>query len=237
MPRLLLPVASLLLLLTACQGREQPYGTGPENAAADHDTGAATRALAGVYADTIPCTDCQGIATRLTLKPDSLYELQEYYLGRANPASSQRGPWRVRGQVLTLAPSGNAPGRSYQVAPNQTLQLLDATGQPMPAGDRGYTLRYRSDGNLNAPGTRREFTGLYSGAAFTECGTDTRYTLATGSLDAELARQYAAIRRQDGQPVFLRVSATVQPAAGTAAPALLVDNILEIKPDPLCPQQ
>ncbi|MBT9394563.1 copper resistance protein NlpE N-terminal domain-containing protein [Hymenobacter sp. NST-14] len=236
MPRLL-PAASVLLLLAACQGREQPYGTGPENSAAEPESGAAARPLAGVYADTVPCNDCQGIATRLTLKPDSLYVLQEQYLGRPDPAVYQRGPWRVRGQVLTLAPSGNAPGRSYQVAAENTLQLLDATGKPMPGGAQGYTLRYRSDGDLNEAGTRREFTGLYSGAAFTECGTDTRYTLTTGSLDAELARQYAAIRRNDGQPVFLRVSATVQAAAGSAEAGLLVDKILEIKPDPICPQR
>ena len=233
----LLPATSLLLLLAACQGREQPYGTGTENAAAESDTGATTRALAGVYADTVPCNDCQGIATRLTLKPDSLYELREQYLGRTDPAVSQRGPWRVRGQVLTLAPSGSAPGRSYQVAANQSLQLLDATGQPMPDGTQGYTLHYRSDGDLNEAGTRREFTGLYSGAAFTECGTDTHYELDAGNLDAELDRQYAAIRRKDGKPVFLRVSATVQPAAGTDSPGLLVDKILEVKPDPVCPQE
>lgn len=230
--------AGLSLFLAACQGREQPYGTGSDNPATDKDAGAATLPLAGVYADTVPCNDCQGISTRLTLKPDSLYELQETYLGRPDPVNYRRGPWRVRGQVVTLAPSGNAPVRRYQVEAARQLRLLDADGKPMQAATADYTLNYQSDGNLNEAGTTREFTGLYSAqagaAVFTECGSDKRYTLATGNLAADLESRYATLRKAAGKPVFLRVSATV---AGTASQeTLAVGKILEMKPDAVCPQ-
>ena len=230
--------AGLSLFLAACQGREQPYGTGSENPAADKDAGAATLSLAGMYADTVPCNDCQGISTRLTLKPDSLYELQEVYLGRPDPVNYRRGPWRVRGQVVTLAPSGNSPVRRYQVETPRRLRLLDADGKPMQAPNADYTLNYQSDGNLNETGTTREFTGLYSAqagaAVFTECGSDKRYTLATGSLTDDLARQVATIRRNGSQTVFLRISATV--AGSAAQETLAVGRILEVKPDAVCPQ-
>jgi copper homeostasis protein (lipoprotein) len=226
------------LLFAACQGREQPYGTGPDNAAADKDAGAASLSLAGVYADTVPCNDCQGIATRLTLKPDSLYELQEAYLGRPDPVNYRRGPWRVRGQVVTLPPSGNAPVRRYQVEAPRQLRLLDADGKPMQAANADYTLNYQSDGNLNEAGTTREFTGLYSAqsgtAVFTECGSDKRYTLAAGSLASELESRYATVRQAAGKQVFLRVSATVSGAGEQET--LAVGKILEMKPDAVCPQ-
>lgn len=228
----------ITLLVVGCQGREQPYSTGSDNAAPDKDAGAATLPLAGVYTDTVPCNDCQGISTRLTLKPDSLYELQEAYLGRPDPVNYRRGPWRVRGQVVTLAPSGNDPVRRYQVEAARRLRLLDADGKPMQAANADYTLNYFSDGNLNEAGTTREFTGLYTAepnaAVFVECGSDTRYALASGGLTADLARQYGTTRRKAGKPVFLRVSATV---SGTGQQeTLLVGKILEMKPDPVCPQ-
>ncbi|MBX0292839.1 copper resistance protein NlpE N-terminal domain-containing protein [Hymenobacter sp. HSC-4F20] len=237
--RSLLPALLSLGLLAACQGREQGFGTGPENPAADKDAGAAARPLAGIYADTMPCNDCQGIATRLTLKPDSLYELQETYLGRTSPVNYRRGPWRVRGQVVTLEPSGNDPVRRYKVeATDQALRLLDATGKPMQDAGQDYTLDRLSAANLSETGTRREFTGKYtyqtSGATFVECGTDKRYTLADAGPGAELQQRYGTTRKQAGQPVFVRVQATVQP--GSSGEALAVEKILEMKPDPICPQ-
>ncbi|MCA8832138.1 copper resistance protein NlpE N-terminal domain-containing protein [Hymenobacter pini] len=229
--------ASLLLLLAACQGREQPFGTGSQNTAPDKDAGAATQPLAGVYADTVPCNDCQGIATRLTLKPDSLYELQELYIGRTSPVNYRRGPWRVRGQVVTLEPSGNDPVRRYQVATGRMLQLLDANGKPLPTFD----LRYRSDGNLSEVGTRREFTGKYTymadAAMFEECGSGQKYAVALASgVNAELEKRYANTRKNAGQPVFARVQGELQSQPGTNEQALVISKILEMKPDPICPQ-
>jgi copper homeostasis protein (lipoprotein) len=232
----LLSAAAFALLLASCQGREQPYGTGSQNPAPDKDAGAATQPLAGVYADTVPCNDCQGIATRLTLKPDSLYELQELYLGRTSPVNYRRGPWRVRGQVITLEPSGNDPVRRYQVN-GRTLQLLNADGKPQ----QNFDLQYRSDGDLSETGTSREFTGKYTymadAAVFEECGSGQRYTVALASgASADLERRYADTRKQAGQPVFVRVQAALQNQAGTTGQALVVSKILEMKPDPICPQ-
>ncbi|WP_170172551.1 copper resistance protein NlpE N-terminal domain-containing protein [Hymenobacter rigui] len=240
----LLSAAPLLILLAACQGREQPYGTGPQNTAPDKDAGAAALPLAGIYADTVPCNDCQGIATRLTLKPDSLYELQEVYIGRPKPENYRRGSWRVRGQVVTLEPSGNDPVRRYQVEPNQGLRLLDADGKPMQTAGQDYTLQHLAATDLSATGTKREFTGRYTyladAAVFVECGSDKRYAIAPAGLGAQLERQYGTTRKEAGKPVFLRVAATVTSQGrmeGTVTEeALQVDKILEMKPDPICPQ-
>ncbi|UPL49477.1 copper resistance protein NlpE [Hymenobacter sublimis] len=237
----LLVAASGLCLLASCQGREQPFGTGSENAAADKDAGAATLPLAGIYADTMPCNDCQGIATRLTLRPDSLYELQEAYLGRTSPVNYRRGPWRVRGQVVTLEPSGNDPVRRYSVEADQSLRLLDATGKPMQATGQDYTLNRTANSDLSAAGTRREFTGKFTyqsdAASLIECGSDKRYTVAPAGLTADLQRRYTTTRKKDGQAVFVRVLATVQGPQSGAEEALLVEKILEMKPDPICPQE
>lgn len=118
------------LALAACQGRESPYGTAPQNPAASPAPAPVAQNLVGTFADTLPCADCPGILTELTLNADSTYVLRETYLGKNNnqPLENRRSQWRVRGQVLTLPPNGDNPVRRYLVAGPNQLRLLDRDG-------------------------------------------------------------------------------------------------------------
>ncbi|MBG8553328.1 copper resistance protein NlpE [Hymenobacter guriensis] len=129
-----------LLLFAACQGRENPYGTGPENPAAEKEAPPVAQRLAGTYTDTIPCADCRGILTNLQLNADSTYVLRETYLDKQPAPTAQRGNWRLRGQVLTLPPSGTHPGRSYLVETSSQLLLLDGSGKPIRDANLDYSL-------------------------------------------------------------------------------------------------
>lgn len=114
-----------------------PPGPGADAAGVD---ARAERSWLGV----LPCADCDGIQTRLSLHVEDgeqRYELEEIYLGGAEDNRFvQEGDWReeevvIEGQataVYRLDPDG--PGRWFWPQPDGALEMLEAAGQP--AADR-----------------------------------------------------------------------------------------------------
>lgn len=84
---------------------------------------------AGTYAGTVPCADCAGIATSITLGLQGRYQLTETYMGGGQTTNvSGRYAWDSTGNYIKLDAAGN--GAWYKVL-NGQLQRLDATAQPM----------------------------------------------------------------------------------------------------------
>ena len=82
---------------------------------------------AGDYHGTLPCADCEGIKTQLSLNSDSTYHLTETYLGKGdeNPFKSQgRFNFDDTGSVITLDQDGEQP--KFFVAENQLYALDQA---------------------------------------------------------------------------------------------------------------
>jgi copper homeostasis protein (lipoprotein) len=74
----------------------------------------------------LPCADCEGIKTRLTLAQDGTYTLSETYQGKSEQAQRSEGrfTWNSKGTVITL--QGIATGArttQFQVGENQLWQL------------------------------------------------------------------------------------------------------------------
>lgn len=92
----------------------------------------------------LPCSDCDGIRTRLTLRRDDdgkqEFELEETYLGaEAGNVFSLAGAWREASQgaggdatVFRLDPDG--ADQWYQLQPDGSLELLDGQGRPRADG-------------------------------------------------------------------------------------------------------
>ncbi|MDN3203992.1 copper resistance protein NlpE [Algoriphagus sediminis] len=84
----------------------------------------------GTYKGTLPCADCEGIETILTLNNDETYLLKSIYLGR-NDALEQElsGPfeWDETGSIITLIHMGKTEGK-YKVGENR-LWFLDQSGE------------------------------------------------------------------------------------------------------------
>lgn len=84
----------------------------------------------GTYFGTIPCADCEGIETTLTLNSDLTYVLLTNYLGR-NDALEERnsGPfsWDKTGGKIMLENAGSGPNQ-YKVGENR-LWHLDQNGE------------------------------------------------------------------------------------------------------------
>ncbi|SFM12913.1 NlpE N-terminal domain-containing protein [Nitrosomonas nitrosa] len=78
----------------------------------------------GRYTSVLPCADCPGIVTLLTLDLDQSYRLSKYYLGKDDKLFEQRGVfiWEEKGSVIHLQNSPDGPDR-YQVGENILFQL------------------------------------------------------------------------------------------------------------------
>ncbi|MFT3896408.1 MAG: copper resistance protein NlpE [Thermomonas sp.] len=105
------------------------------------DTAAATPTygvgnFAGVFTGTLPCADCPGIDTTLTLKPDGSYASHAVYRERTS-SFDDSGVWSVEdaGKQIRLANQGPDPRvQLYAIASRDELRMLDADGKPIDSG-------------------------------------------------------------------------------------------------------
>jgi len=102
------------------------------------------KAFAGVFDGTLPCPDCQGIQTKLTLNADGSYQLDETFAGRVtNNQLSSTGKWSVQAdnQHILLDPaSQDWEDRPFAVVTNDELRQLTKDGTPL-AADASYDLK------------------------------------------------------------------------------------------------
>lgn len=115
--RVLIP--ALMLLLSACVA---PEGDPPVADAAHNSRNALD--WPGTYSGTLPCADCDGIETTITLRGDGTFEREQRYLGKPGAPLTDSGQfaWNDAGSTVTLAP-GSATAQMYQVGENQLFHL------------------------------------------------------------------------------------------------------------------
>jgi uncharacterized lipoprotein NlpE involved in copper resistance len=96
-----------ILVLISCQNEAQKTPD-PKAETADSspiaDEQAMLEQLAAFYTGTMPCPDCDGIETILTLNADEkrTFTLEEHYKGKENKTVESTGTWTVTGDVVTL---------------------------------------------------------------------------------------------------------------------------------------
>jgi heat shock protein HslJ len=78
---------------------------------------------AGVYAGVLPCADCPGVKTSLTLNRDGSYELSTLYLDRQVAPRIVRGrfSWNAEGNAIAL--DANGYGQRFAVGEGRLAQL------------------------------------------------------------------------------------------------------------------
>ena len=81
----------------------------------------------GTYEGELPCADCEGIKTVMTINKDNTYVLKETYLGKESIPYETKGTfkWDDQGQRITLSDTDRHP---YFVGEN-TLTHLDEDGE------------------------------------------------------------------------------------------------------------
>ena len=83
----------------------------------------------GTYTGTLPCADCVGIETWLTLNLDKTFLIKTKYLGKNDSFQEKSGifTWNKAGSIVILQGISNAPNQ-YSVGENILFQL-DMSGK------------------------------------------------------------------------------------------------------------
>lgn len=118
--------AIILLLLTGCNSNKKNTETSNEPQIADSHTSENSLDWNGTYQGVLPCADCGGIKTTITLNKDLTYTVKDEYLGKKDGVFEEKGTfkWSDDGQKITLSEAGRNP---YFVGEN-TLTQLDGSG-------------------------------------------------------------------------------------------------------------
>lgn len=113
-------VVWLLLWVTSCEKKQE--------AVTDKNPSPSSYARvsldwAGTYEGVLPCADCEGIETRVTLSYDGTYTIRQKYLGTSENVFQSSGTfsWNEAGNTVTL-PSSPTPN-SYFVGENRLFHL------------------------------------------------------------------------------------------------------------------
>ncbi|SEA07037.1 copper resistance protein NlpE N-terminal domain-containing protein [Alkalimonas amylolytica] len=118
----------------------------------------------GRYEGILPCADCEGIQTRLTLQQDGHFQLETRYLGKSEHLFREQGAfeWDSSGQIIRLERS--QPGSDQFFVGENVLWQLDMNGQRI-TGElaENYKLHKAPPAQLAASplaGTRWQLTEL-----------------------------------------------------------------------------
>jgi uncharacterized lipoprotein NlpE involved in copper resistance len=79
----------------------------------------------GTYKGVVPCADCEGIETEISLSLDMTYTIRTRYLGKGDQkVFEEKGKfsWNEGGSIITLLGIQNGPTK-YQVGENHLTQL------------------------------------------------------------------------------------------------------------------
>lgn len=84
----------------------------------------------GVYKGILPCADCEGIATEITLRDNNTYRIKRLYLGKEETFFEETGDlkWTEDGSTVVLTNSNDGNATLFKVGENH-LRQLDVEGR------------------------------------------------------------------------------------------------------------
>lgn len=97
----------------------------------------------GVYYGYLPCEDCDGIKSTLSLKNKNNYLLVTQYAKTSTREFYEKGKytWDDKTSTVTLVSRKDAKTRKYQIKDDETLIYLTPEGKSMGKDQDKYTLR------------------------------------------------------------------------------------------------
>lgn len=118
----------LVILFTSCNSEKKNNATTDANQPIESTSDNSMNALdwEGTYEGELPCADCEGIKTIVTLNQDNTYVSKEVYLGKDTAPMEKKGTfkWDETGQKISFSDIDKHP---YFVGEN-TLTQLDENG-------------------------------------------------------------------------------------------------------------
>ena len=191
--------------------------------------------LPASFQGTLPCVDCDGIETTVSLRPDGLYFHRARRLdGDHTPALVTFGLWRRSDDDARVVLEGDEP-RSFQIVSPKRLRAIDGAGS-------GFELPASRDlerlDAFDAVGGPLEVRGVYVPEAdapadagmLTECDTRREFAVLSAGASPALEQAYDAARAErDASMVvtFVGRLASVNRMDGAGEQAALVVESFE----------
>jgi len=129
-------LAAVLALAGCGRTQDDPAASAPPAAPPGEAVGPEAQSLDSTWQGVLPCTDCDGIQTRLRLLADGQgrrFELQETYLAQdGGEVFEGQGEWVEENAVIDGAPTVvyrldiNGASRWFSLKPDGALEMLDA---------------------------------------------------------------------------------------------------------------
>lgn len=211
----------LAMLLAACGGDrngQRADSASPGSTSTGSASVGPTITIASVapasYAGTLPCADCSGLLTTLSLWPDSVYRLRETYEGKSRTPFVRTGRWQFDGQRLTLEGDTGVVGR-WSLSHGDTLRMLDQAGQAIDSPLPMHLIRTDA---LDAVSDLGRFVGTFvywaDAPTFRECATGQTVPVVMKGDYKALERAYTAAKLPtgSGQQVEVRGRFLPRPA-------------------------
>ena len=125
MKKMILPVLLTGLFAVSCSKKEEAKAETPQAVEADSAQAQPEEAAkaeapkkhVGEFSGKVPCADCPGIETKLTLNEDGSFLLDETYLEKKDGQFNAKGSYEVSadGAFVTLKEEGNDKPRVFLV--------------------------------------------------------------------------------------------------------------------------
>ena len=113
-----------LVAFSSCQNKKETPQESKPLTVADFPKANANQEYIGSYIGVLPCGDCEGMETKITINENNTYTKSVQYLGKGTKIFEQKGSfsWNTLGNVIQLNDVQNAPNQ-YLVAKNKLMQL------------------------------------------------------------------------------------------------------------------
>jgi copper homeostasis protein (lipoprotein) len=135
--------AITIFTISSCNNRINKINTGFE----DHHTAQNSLDWQGTYSGILPCADCSGIETNLTLNEDQTFVMTDVYLGKNDSETiKSTGKFEWNGNFINLLgiKEGERP-TTYKVEENR-IRIMDLKGKEIK-GDMAQNYVLKKNGN------------------------------------------------------------------------------------------
>jgi heat shock protein HslJ/uncharacterized lipoprotein NlpE involved in copper resistance len=145
-------ILPLCILFSACEQVATTGAPEKETVASEVDAAHPDRTAldwSGVYRGTLPCADCEGIATEIILKEGDTFMMRQRYLGKSDSVVVNAGSvtWHPSEHAITLT-TGDDEQMNFAIETG-ALSLLDEDGEKIAGTlSENYVLRRPVEGSI-----------------------------------------------------------------------------------------
>jgi NlpE N-terminal domain len=106
-------------------------------------TAATTTKITGTFEGIIPCADCEGIQSDITINPDSTYILKLTYLGTDVEPYTANGNWKIddKGRLVLLKADGKSAEQYLKIVSQNEIKMLDGDGNEITGTNLNFSLK------------------------------------------------------------------------------------------------